>query len=266
MRPDTDVQRLLADPALNRYVCRRCLASCPSTNDEATRLAREGAPDGTIVVAESQTAGRGRQGRAWFSPAGRGLYVSVLFRPALPMERIPLIPLATGIAVAEALAALGVRDIGLKWPNDVQLGGRKVAGILCEHLAGPVPNRAGVVIVGLGVNLGGVDEDFPPELKPIATSVAAELGQPVTRTAVLGPVLAGLGPLLDALEQGEGLPWSRWQRFSVVEGREVRLDEAGGGVVHGRAIRVAEDGALVVRLADGTEERHMAGDVTVLPG
>ncbi len=159
------------------------LPECASTNDEAASWARGGAPHGAVVVADSQTAGRGRQGRTWHSPPGECLYFSTVLRPSLPVRELPPITLAVGVAVAETVTRFSVTPT-LKWPNDVLVGKLKIAGILTETAS--QGERADHVIVGIGVNLNVTS--FPADLSPIATSLRLLRGRPVDRmhfTAVL---------------------------------------------------------------------------------
>jgi BirA family biotin operon repressor/biotin-[acetyl-CoA-carboxylase] ligase len=161
--------------------------SVGSTNDVANRLALEGAPEGTTVVADAQTAGRGRRGRIWFSPPGAGLYASVVLRPGAT-PTVPLCTLAAGVALADAIRTATGLEVLIKWPNDLAVGRRKVCGILAESSAshGEVQH----VIVGFGINLRPAA--YPPDLADRVTSVEAELGRPVDRGAVLAATLEAL--------------------------------------------------------------------------
>jgi len=143
------------------------LTSCPSTNEFALALAREGAEEGTVVIAAEQTAGRGTKGRVWHSPAGKGLYASVILRPR--RRDLSLLPLVAGIAGAEAVRDAAGVEARLKWPNDIVCGGRKLGGILCEgSYSGGFPVYA---VLGIGLNVGQKRDDFPPELRMQATSL-----------------------------------------------------------------------------------------------
>ena len=142
---------------------RRILAECASTNDEAAAWARQGAPEGAVVIADAQTRGRGRQGRSWHSPPGAALYFSTVLRPKLPLPKLPPLTLAVGVALAETVTALGV-PARLKWPNDVLVEGKKLAGILTESAT--QGGRLEHVIVGIGVNLSV--EEFPQGVNAIS--------------------------------------------------------------------------------------------------
>lgn len=160
-----------------------------STNDRARTLGREGAPPYTVIVAEEQTAGRGRAGRAWNSPAGRGLWLSFVTVRRPPAQRA-LTPLLVGLALARAIEDVTGAEPGIKWPNDVWLGGRKVAGVLCE-------TTDSCTVVGVGINVRQTRDEFPPELVDRATSLEREIARPVSRSALAGALLGHARALLD---------------------------------------------------------------------
>lgn len=247
-----------------RYRALHVVGRCASTNDDARALVRRGAEDGTVVVADTQTAARGRQGRAWHSPPGVGVYVTVVVRERDLLPRLTLLPLLVGVALADALAALGVDGAALKWPNDVLLEGRKLAGILCEYEAPTRGGAAGAVVVGVGVNVGHVMGDFPPDLRDQATSLRLALGRDVPREAVLCRFLAALNGRLAAFRAPADFPWDAWRARSCLEGRPVRIEGPDGAAWEAEAARVDPDGALVVRRGDGEEQRVLAGDVKLL--
>jgi BirA family biotin operon repressor/biotin-[acetyl-CoA-carboxylase] ligase len=237
-----------------------CHDSLPSTNDLAKELAEQGAAHGEVVVAETQTAGRGRRGRSWASPPARNLYLSVVLRPELPPQRATEITLLASVALCEAVREAGVAA-EIKWPNDVLAGGRKVGGILTEMAA--EPDRVQWLVVGLGVNLNAAADDFPPELRGEATSLAAERGAAVPRALFAAALLARLEAWLDR-HAAEGFAPVReaWRALSGTLGREVRV-VTGDGELRGVAEDVDEAGALLVRGALGLE-RVIAGDVHLL--
>lgn len=228
-----------------------------STNDVAAELAAAGAPHGTVVVADEQTAGRGRHGNRWFSPPGSGLYVSVLLRTDTP----PVLTLAAGVAAAEALARTAGLDVLLDWPNDVVVdtagGRRKVAGILAE--ASTAGERVDRVVVGLGVNLR--DGAWPPDVASRAASVEGLTGRPVDAAALLVELLAALAARCADVESGRvAALLRRWEalapssRGAAVEWSEGPLRRR--GVTEG----VDEQGALIVRVG-GRRERLSGGEV-----
>jgi BirA family biotin operon repressor/biotin-[acetyl-CoA-carboxylase] ligase len=250
-------------PLLNTHDLGRVVhwyAETGSTNDRAKELADEGAEHGEVVVAEAQTAGRGRRGRSWSSPAGRNLYFSVVLRPDLPPSRAPELTLVGSIALCDALRQAGV-DAGIKWPNDLLVRGRKIAGILTELAADP--DVVQWVVLGAGVNVNARREDFPAELRDEATSVLVERGQAAPRALFAAACLTALEDWLDRhAEVGFEAIREAWRERSVTLGREVvvRVD---GRELAGIAEDVDGTGALVVRTRAGLE-RILSGDVTLL--
>jgi BirA family biotin operon repressor/biotin-[acetyl-CoA-carboxylase] ligase len=232
----------------------------PSTSDRAKELADEGAEHGTVVVAEAQTAGRGRRGRTWASPARRNLYFSVVLRPDLPPARAPEITLVASVALCDALRQAGVQA-GIKWPNDLLASGRKIAGILTELAA--EPDRVHWIVLGAGVNVNARREDFPEELRAEATSVLLERGQAAPRALLAAACFTSLEEWLDRhAEEGFGPVREAWRERSVTLGREV-IVRADGREIAGTAEDIDETGALLVRSRAGLE-RILAGDVTLL--
>ncbi len=236
-------------------------ASLPSTNEKAFRLAQDGAEHGEVVVAEQQTAGKGRRGRVWVSPPGLNLYFSAILRPALPPQRAPELTLVAAVALAEALRDAGA-DAAIKWPNDVHIDGRKVAGILTELSA--EPERVHFVIVGVGVNLNSQAEHFPDELRDTATSLSLALGKPVQRAQFAAALWTRLEEWLDLyLETGFDAVRARWKALSSTLGQDV-LVRTDRQELRGRAEDIDPSGALLVRTAEGSLERVLAGDVEQL--
>jgi BirA family biotin operon repressor/biotin-[acetyl-CoA-carboxylase] ligase len=174
--------------------------TCASTNDVARDLARGGAPAGTVVLADEQTAGRGTKGRAWLSLRGKGLYVSVVVRPRVP--DISLLPLAAGLAARDAVAAACGLAPALRWPNDLVWEGRKLGGILCESAF--LGNHPDYVILGTGLNADQAEDDFPPDLRPAAVSIRIASGRNPDREALLAALLAATGRRVETLERGGG--------------------------------------------------------------
>ncbi|MDH4198251.1 MAG: biotin--[acetyl-CoA-carboxylase] ligase [Candidatus Aminicenantes bacterium] len=190
------------------------LDHCESTMDTARVLAEEGAADGTVVVADEQTGGRGTKGRLWLSPPGVGLYMTYILKPG--DEEIPdlvLLPLASGLAGQEALAALGVAEARLKWPNDLVAGRRKLGGILCESVFQNA--RPSFALIGVGLNLNQTEKDFPPDLRPLATSVRLATGKEADRDAALFALNETLDRWLGVLREG--------RRVELLDAYEERL-------------------------------------------
>lgn len=231
-----------------------------STNDRAKELADEGAEHGEVVVAEAQTAGRGRRGRAWASPARRNLYFSVVLRPDLPPARAPELTLVGSVALCDALRQAGV-DAGIKWPNDLLVAGKKIAGILTELAA--EPDKVDWVVLGAGVNVNARLEDFPEEVRGEATSLLLERGQAAPRVLFAAACFTALETWLDRHdEEGFAVIREGWRARSVTLGREVAV-KVDGRELTGVAEDIDEAGALLVRTAAGLE-RVLSGDVQLL--
>lgn len=239
--------------------------STDSTNRVALELAREGAAHGTAVVAEAQTAGRGRLGRSFYSPPHANLYLSLVLRPDLSTADAPTAILAAATGVAEAVAeetgAPGA--VGIKWPNDVELDGKKTAGILMELAA--EATRVRFLVLGIGVNLNASREGFPEEFRARATSLRSHLGRAVDRAAFARRLLGALEPLLERhADGGFAALRPRFERFFRMEGAWVRVAEPGGRETSGVVAGVGEDAALLLRAPSGEAARVLAGDVTVV--
>ncbi len=242
----------------------RWFAETDSTQRVARELARDGAAEGTIVVAEAQTSGRGRLGRTWHSPAGRNLYCSIVLRPRVVPADVPQVALVLGLAVADALATIPGLAPRIKWPNDVLLDGRKVAGILTEMDA--EVERVHHVIAGIGVNLNATRSAFPPELRAKATSVRLATGRPVDRAELTGRLLASVEARYGRFVGGGFARLAaEWESYSCLTGTEVRVVSPAGEVA-GRVLGLDPDGALRLRLPDGALHRIVAGEVTVRDG
>jgi len=265
-----------------------------STNSDAISLGRDGEAEGTVVIAEQQTAGRGRLGRSWESSRGVNLYISILLRPAIAPASAPQLSLVAGVAVAETVREEGI-DARIKWPNDVvvakseksgtgtdfgksvsPLAGsrlvvpdfsgrlRKLAGILTEIEA--ETDRVAFVVVGIGVNLNSRSEHFSPELAGKATSVLLERGTGVDRAAFTARLLSRFEECHDSWSHGGFAAVApRWRALSILDGRQVRV-EAPGETWEGNCAGIDDDGALLIENVHGTQRRVLAGDVTIRGG
>ncbi|GAA1763932.1 biotin--[acetyl-CoA-carboxylase] ligase [Nocardioides hankookensis] len=233
------------------------LEEATSTNAVAADRARSGAAEGLVVVAESQSAGRGRLDRTWHTPPRAALLFSVVLRPTVPAADWPWLPLLTGLSVSRALQGLGY-DAGVKWPNDVLIADRKLVGILVERVETPDGPAA---VVGVGINVSLTAEELPV---PTATSLAIEGGAEPDRTAVLGAVLSTLVEAYDAWQAGGAEAHRRlatsYAAACVTVGRDVRVEMPSGQPLLGRATEVDSGGRLVVSGPDG-ETAVGAGDV-----
>jgi BirA family transcriptional regulator, biotin operon repressor / biotin---[acetyl-CoA-carboxylase] ligase len=249
----------------------RLVAETGSTNSDLAALARAGEPAGLVLVAELQTAGKGRLGRAWSAPPGACVTASALVRPQTPPARLGWLPLLVGLAVAQALgdlASVGLASgaaaasASVKWPNDVLLGGGKAAGILAERIADPSGGLTAVVL-GFGANVAMAADERPVAE---ATSLRLQGSAPTAREEVLGAVLARLGALLAHWEEHAGDPRASGLRDQYVErcatvGRAVAVALPGGESLAGRAVDVDADGRLVVESPSGARRLVSAGDV-----
>jgi BirA family biotin operon repressor/biotin-[acetyl-CoA-carboxylase] ligase len=240
--------------------------SCASTNDLAGARAKAGAAEGLVVATEHQSAGRGRLGRAWHSPASENLYLSILLRPTRPAVEIPPLTLLAGAAVARALASLGFSP-RLKWPNDIQLvapgakaGTRKVAGILTEMSS--EGGRVGHVVVGLGLNVNALA--FPAELEGRATSLRLVAGRAFDRATVLAVVLEAFEPLYEDFgARGPEAAVEAWQPFAAL-GERCRVGAPGAPDAHleGVTLGIDADGALRLRDDTGHIHRVLSGEIS----
>jgi BirA family biotin operon repressor/biotin-[acetyl-CoA-carboxylase] ligase len=240
-----------------RFIGQRVIGypSLPSTNELAKEEARRGAVAGTVVIAEEQTAGKGRLKRAWLSPRG-SLALSVILYPGL--EYLPALIMVASLAVARAIEAVTGLEAQIKWPNDVLIKGKKVCGILVEsEVLGEAVSYA---IVGIGVNVNLRVSDFP-ELSSAATSLSHELGREVSRLGLLKRLLVEMERLYLAL-LGGGSIYEEWRGRLATLGKEVSV-ASGEAEYSGIAESVARDGSLLVRRPDGSLSRIVAGDVTL---
>ena len=237
-------------------------AEVASTNTIAMDLAQKGAVDGTVVIAETQTGGKGRLGRAWISPRGN-LYVSVVLRPAVPVSKAPLITLMGAVAVASGVRRQCGLPAGIKWPNDILLSGKKVSGLLTEMSA--EPDRIRYIVLGIGVNVNMDGRTLQPDVRRMSTTLAAAMGRPVDRTALLRTLLAELDLWYHRFLYDDADVLAAWKELNVTLGHRVGV--SGGGVkLEGLAHGVDAEGRLILKLDDGTLRQVAAGDVTIVKG
>ncbi len=228
----------------------RFLQDTESTNRDVDVAAQAGTPEGLLIMADSQTAGRGRMTRAWFSPSGMNLYFSLLLRPDVEIASVPSLPLVVGLAVAEAIGACVPTLLPkIKWPNDILVNGKKISGILCElHTK---QDTIDYIVVGIGINVNLPAEQIPVELKDRATSILIENGEPLKREQLLAEILNRLEPLYD-----------HWRAFGfqslvqninaldALSGLFIRMDHAGSHL-EGIAMGIQADGSLLLKTAQG---------------
>jgi BirA family biotin operon repressor/biotin-[acetyl-CoA-carboxylase] ligase len=230
-----------------------------STNSKAYQLALNGAEEGEVVIAEFQEKGSGRLGRQWFSPPLFNLYLSVVLRPSIPPHRASLVTLMAAVAAAEVIQKLfGLLPL-IKWPNDILLRDRKVAGLLNEIHS--EIDRIHFMILGIGVNLNMEEKMFPKEIQAVATSLRIETGQTISRKIFLRSLLLELERWYEIfIKQDSTVILNAWRNWAQIEGRRVKVNSFGETLV-GMAIDVDSDGALILETEDGKRKRVVAGDV-----
>lgn len=236
------------------------LSETDSTNTRAKELAAAGAPEGTLIVSETQIQGRGRKGRWWFSPPKTGIYVSMILRPLMPPVEAARITLLTGVAVTEALRSLIPEGIYIKWPNDILINGRKVAGILTE--ISTEMDAIEYMVVGLGINVNTVV--FPARIRDAATSIRREAGKPFSRAEILRLYLRHFERLYHTLNRtGFNPVMRRWKEFSKDIGTRIAVKTIGGTIV-GEIRDFDDDGALLLEHDGGKTDRIISGDITYI--
>jgi BirA family biotin operon repressor/biotin-[acetyl-CoA-carboxylase] ligase len=241
-------------------------ASVPSTNARAKELADAGEPEGTVVLADEQTEGRGRSGRTWYSPPRLGIWASIVLRPSVEAKRLAGLGIVAAVGIADALGRDLGFDPGVKWPNDILAGGRKLGGVLVE--AGQVAGESiESAIVGIGINVNIGPDAFPEELRATATSLSIVAGRLIDRLRVLGIALAAFeGTYERYVKEGTWAARERWRELSTTLGRVIEIEDQ-GQAVSGQVIDLSPEGALVLKGADGAPVEVWHGDVVaVQPG
>lgn len=237
------------------------LSVTDSTNTQAKLLAMEGAPHGTVLLADQQTAGRGRRGRSFHSPGGTGIYMSVILRPNCPPEKLMHLTCAAGVFLCNAIeSAVGIRP-GIKWANDLVVGQRKIAGILTE-LGFTSNGLVDYVVVGIGLNCCQAELDFPDDLRATADSLASVSGQDISREVVAAAMIDQLHRMDNLLFSHQISIMERYRRDCITLGKEVSVIR-GDVIRHGLALDVCDDGALQVLYGDGQRETVNSGEVSV---
>lgn len=247
----------------SRIGCRIiCVRETESTNLLAFHLADEGAADGTVVIAETQTGGRGRLGRRWESPPGVNLYCSVIIRPPISPLHASQLTFLSAVAVSRAIENATPLRPCIKWPNDILVNGRKIAGLLNEMNA--ETDTIHCVVLGIGVNINMEKNQFPEGLRQPASSLSLESGAVVDRRDFTRSLLSALDTLYDGyLRNGFAVIRDEWLARSMITGKRVRVS-FGEGTSVGEVAGIDMDGALLLRSGDGSCERVLAGDVTIL--
>ena len=259
-----------ADDLLSRCQCMqvigrdiRVFKETTSTNDVIEKFARDGAAEGIVVFAEKQTAGRGRLGRNWVSPSGKGLWFSILLRPPFPPQSVTRLTIATATSLARCIRKSTGTNAQIKWPNDILINGKKVAGILTELRAELDHVKYVILGIGLNVNLGLTD--FPGDVAKLATSLRIAASRTIDRPALAADLLSHLDSDYKRIKEGHFHAVSEeWEEMSCTLGREVQI-QCGDRLIKGRAESLDPDGALLVRTQHGRLERILGGDVTLRP-
>jgi BirA family biotin operon repressor/biotin-[acetyl-CoA-carboxylase] ligase len=233
-----------------------------STNVRARAIAAEGAPEGTVVVAEEQLQGKGRRGRSWYSPSGEGITVSVILRPRVQPHEAPQLILMSAVAAAETLLAHAAIPVAIKWPNDILIGGKKIAGLLTEMSADM--DRIDYVVIGLGLNVNTPSAGLPPEIEGIATSLCAETGRVFSRAALLRTYLEKLEGTYSLFQERNFEPIrKRWLELSRIIGKQVKITGV-ERTYEGEVVDIDPNGFLILQSSDGATQRILAGDVSLI--
>lgn len=247
-----------AHPWQDHLICRD---SIDSTNDEAKKKAKNGAPEGTVVIAKAQTAGRGRLGRSFHAPAGLGLYFSLILRPDCPPEQLLHLTCAAGTAACNAVkTASGCRP-QIKWTNDLVVGTKKLGGILTELSI----EKNGLVdwaVIGIGINCRHKPEDFPPELQQMATSLLQATGQDISPAKLAAHLMVSLWEMRQQLFTNKTDLLDAYRKDCMTLQKQVVL-VCGGERMYGTALDIDDDGALVVQFADGSIRPVQSGEISV---
>lgn len=256
MLSEQKIKRQLNTELLGRRVV--LLPVVESTNSYAKELAAAGEPEGTLVVAEHQTAGRGRWGRSFFSTEGTGIYLSLVLRPELAPQKAVLLTSMTAVAAARAIDAVSGLHSGIKWVNDIFLNGKKVCGILVDAGINPADGRLSYAIVGIGINVGQME--FPKELQKVATTVSNECGREISREELIAAVVNEMERLYPTCATGDFLKESRER--SVLLGREIRILDPVHGEEAAKAVEIDGQGQLVVEIG-GKRRILNSGEVSI---
>lgn len=233
-----------------------------STQLVASELVKQGAPHGTVVIAETQTAGRGRMARMWDSAEGKGIWMTIILRPDVPPHQAPQFTLVTAVAVVNAMKALYKNfKPEIKWPNDILINGKKSTGILTEMLA--EADRVQALLIGIGINVNQQMSDFPEDLQSIATSLSIEEGKPLDRAQLVAMICSYLEQYTNQyVEQGFGRLKVLWEEASGTIGKNIRATTV-REVFEGKAIGITEDGVLQIQLPNGDIQGVYSADIEI---
>ncbi|MFH1073722.1 MAG: biotin--[acetyl-CoA-carboxylase] ligase [Candidatus Firestonebacteria bacterium] len=260
--PDKVLAAEIRDGLTTEYIGRElyCFNEAGSTNELAMKLAEGRASEGAVVIAEKQTAGKGRLGRQWISPAGSGLWFSIILKPKINPQHSSKLTFISGLAVLDAIKSVAGLKAGLKWPNDVLVNGKKVCGILTEIKAGP--DIIHFQVIGIGVNVNFRGNDFPEPLKGFATSLFEESKKEVSRLKLLKEILKNIETSYELFKKEGFNPFlSRWKEHSVTLNKKVKVSGLRESF-EGLALDIDEDCALILHLDSGEKKRVLSGDVS----
>ncbi|TJY44317.1 biotin--[acetyl-CoA-carboxylase] ligase [Cohnella pontilimi] len=229
-----------------------------STQDELRKLAEEGAPEGTLVIAELQTKGRGRMGRSWHSPSGKGIWMSLLLRPQVPLQLTPQLTLLAAVALCRAIGRVVPLEIGIKWPNDLLVDGRKISGILLESAA--EDERLRYIVVGTGISANLDEEDYPEELRDKAVSLKIASGRPVDRAELIAAILQEFEQLYTLYQESGFAPIrALWEAHAITLHKPAVMNTP-QGPVEGVPFGLDDSGGLLVRMADDSIRTVLSGE------
>ena len=231
-----------------------------STNTRAKEMAANGACHGTVLIADRQTGGRGRMGRSFHSPAGSGIYMSVILRPQCNATELMHLTCATAVAAAEGIAKATGLQPGIKWTNDLVVGRKKLGGILTE-LSVSSSGMVDYAIVGIGINCTQKAEDFPEDIRTIATSLENSTGKAIDRESVIANILTHLDDICKDLQSVDQI-LARYRKNCITVGQEISIVR-GEDIRHGKALDVDHTGALLVEFPDGHRENIQSGEVSI---
>lgn len=237
------------------------LAQVGSTNDLLKQAARQGAPEGSVILADQQTSGHGRMGRSFYSPAGSGVYLSMLLRPKCPPAKLLHLTCAVGVAMCDAVEKTTGFRPGIKWTNDLVDGKRKLGGILTEMSLSTLGEVA-YAVAGIGINCTQELEDFPPDIRPMATSLRLITGQIISREQLAAAMMESLARMSQGLLSQKDTMLSRYRKDCITLGKEISLVR-GSENRRGTALDIDGNGALVVAFSDGTTQVVNSGEVSI---
>ncbi|MRX70971.1 biotin--[acetyl-CoA-carboxylase] ligase [Bacillus lacus] len=262
-KPDSISGDAVAIGLKTRYMGRQIVheQSAGSTQKIAHSFAAEGAPEGTVVFAEEQTEGRGRMSRSWHSPKGTGIWMSMILRPSIPVNKTPQLTLLTAVAIVQAIEEVTGLHPVIKWPNDIMMNGKKLVGILTELQA----EADGVhsVIIGCGINVNQQINDFPEELRNIATSVMIEKKESINRALLIQHILFRFEELYEQyLQHGFSPVKLLWEAYAISLNRQI-IARTLHGSVKGKAVGIDDDGVLLVHTYDGRIEKIYSADIEI---